>query len=164
MARVGVCLLVAISVVVVGAGCGSDDSATGTTSSDTIKTSTLTKAQFVKRADKICDQQSVKISIALGAYLNKNVPRSGQNEEAIVADAVREILTPNVRSQIKEIRALGGPAGDEEQVEAILTAMQESVDSLDGRQRFSLEEDLGPAFQQEGKLARDYGLASCAYG
>jgi len=159
--RVVMGLLIVIIAVVNGIGCGTGSG----TSSSNLQTSALTKAQFVKRANAICTEGLEQIPLDLSTYLGKHASDPGRSEGVVEAEAVKKTVLPKVKTKMEEIRALGSPSGDEEQVEAFLTSMQEAVESLESRKRLrSLAEDLGQAFVQESNLAREYGVSSCAFG
>lgn len=156
--------LLAITAVGIAffAGCGSDsdgDSGAGSEGT-TIETSSLTKAQFIKRADQICDQVSEDLLGPIYSYMKRHASKS-KSEEELTAEAVRKVVVPQVEAEIEEIRALGAPAGDEEQIEEFLIADQRSVDSLKARRQLSLVPDVDNAFKQSKTLARAYGLKSC---
>ena len=159
IARAALLLLVVTAMAVVGCGDDSDsDAADGS-----IETSSLSKAQFVKRANAICVKGNKKVVARLGAYLGKNASKK-QGEEELNADAAKAVIVPEIESQIEEIRALGAPSGDEEQIEAFLVAQQEALDSLSSAKRVSFTEELNKTFEEAGDLAVEYGISNCNYG
>ena len=80
--------------------------------------------------------------------------------KAEVETFVTETVIPSTQAQLADIRALGAPAGDEEQVNAILDAADQELEELGAN-----PSAIGPqAFAESTKLAGDYGLSDCASG
>jgi hypothetical protein len=152
-------LLIAMLAVVGSAGCG-DDESSGADAEITVETSSITKPQFIKRADAICDRVSDTLLISLITYIRQN-RSDGEPEEEVAADAVRETTLPKFEKEIKEIQALGAPAGDEAQIEEYLGAVQEAIESLEAKRRVSIAVDIDGAFRRSEALARAYGLQAC---
>ena len=69
-----------------------------------------------------------------------------------------------MQNQLDQIRALGIPPGDEEQVNAILDAAQEAVDKLQADPSVVIEQNTPDPFAEANKLAKDYGLSTCGNG
>ncbi len=148
--KAGACsilLVVALGV----AGCGSDDSSSGDSSSDSI-----TKADFVAQANAICAESNAKIEAA------ENEAFSGgqQPTEADIESFVTGTLIPEVEQQVSDIEALDVPEDEVEQVNAILDAAQEGLDEAKADPA-SLAGNADP-FAQANRLASDYGLTECA--
>lgn len=158
-ARTALSLLAVLMLVAVGCGGDSDSGA----AEISIETSSLSKSQFVERANKICVNGLKKVVAGLGSYTSKNASKK-KGEEELNADAARAVIVPEIESQIDEIVALGAPGGDEEEVEAFLSAQQESLDSLKSAKRVSLTEELNKTFEEAGDLAVAYGISECNYG
>jgi hypothetical protein len=76
----------------------------------------------------------------------------------------RAVVVPTIEQEIVAIRKLGAPAGDEEEIEAFLTAEEEGVAQVAKLKkifsRFQMERYLAPS----AKLAFGYGLEECANG
>ncbi len=151
-------LVVVAALVAIPVGCGDD----GDDSATTLETSSLTKAEFVKRANAICNESIADVGKQLEDYLvDRQNSKKGADE--LAADALRAIALPAIETQLEEIEELGAPDGEQKEIEAFLTAQQRSVEQLEQRQNVSLSTDLEPAFRQAGKLARQYGLSSCDF-
>jgi len=152
----------ALALVLLGAGCGgSDDSATGSSGGEvTVETGSLSKAAFIKRANKICVDSKRQFFGEFGAFLKEqqeNPPKpTGETPEEIM---VNTLLVPNFQRQIDKISALGAPSGDEEQVSAFLNAFQQATDEAneDPLAFIASKLDLG----NMPKLANAYGLSFC---
>jgi hypothetical protein len=137
-------VLIALSLVVGCGGGGSDDQPP-------------TKAEFIRQADAICKAATKKIQDGFNEAAQRNTPRS--KESAAATQFVDDVMAPTYQRQINEIRALGAPKGDEKQVDAMLTAMQEGLDS--GKEQplvlIRTESSLGKSHS----AAQAYGLSAC---
>lgn len=142
--------LVAILVIVAGCGGGSDSSSS----------SSITKAQFIKQADAICEKgdeetnKEVEEFVAENNLSEKKEPTKAQQEEL-----VSQVVAPNVQGQIEEIDALGTPEGDEAKIEAMVGAVEEGVEEIEADPT-TLIEGKNP-LGKGSKLAKEYGLKSC---
>jgi hypothetical protein len=140
--------LVALAAVV--AGCGSDSETT----------ESLTKAEFIKRADAICEKNEGKVTSEFEDYAEEKgwsegkEPSKEQQEEALV-----DVVGPNVQAQVDAIRELEAPEGDEETIDEMLTAVEEGVEDLEENPG-QLTSGKNP-LAEGSKLARDYGLEKC---
>ena len=158
-------IAVALTAAVGGCGGGDDgsaDSADKTTRDTTEASSSPTKAQFVEQASAICTRVKKEGLSAMVTYVKQRQGNAGQSKVELLAEAFQAAFLPKVQGQIDEIRALGVPEGDEEEVEAFLAAMQEGVDTAGEGSTPSPQ--LGKSFKRSGQLARDYGLEACAFG
>jgi hypothetical protein len=159
---IGIGFLMIIFLAGAGAitgGCGEDDSA----GSETIETSSLTKAQFVKRADEICSKGTEKALEKILAYVEEN-ESSSKSEPELVAEAIHVTVLPQLEDQFDEIEGLGAPKGDEQEVEALLAAMRSAIAVIEKRRELSLQTNIAPDFRHAGRLSRQYGIEGCAYG
>jgi hypothetical protein len=142
----------AIAVIgVVGCGGGSDDSSSSTSST------ALSKDEFVKQANEICAKGNDQIDSAASKTFSGGQP-SPQEAQQFVTDTV----IPGIQGEIDDIRALGAPAGDEDQVNAILGAAQQGVDAAKQDPSILEGSQASDPFAQADKLAKDYGLTDCA--
>jgi len=144
-----------------GASSGSGGKSSGQTSTPS---GGLSKAEFVKRANAICEKGKKRSLAKMAAYVRKEKGDSGQPNPALLVKAVKAVFIPGVEAQIKEIRALGAPSGDEETVEAFLASLEEGVDAAKEASGGSAGAAFGQGFKRSAKLAREYGLNGCAYG
>jgi hypothetical protein len=137
--RAGLLLLV---IAGFAAGCGDDDS-----SADTVTTSSLTKAEFVKRANEICSRERQKV-------LDSSVPTESK--------LIEEVALPAIQSSIDEVRSLGAPPGDAAEVEAVLVAMQQDVDAGEKQDPSSFVQ-FERGLKSSAAMARKYGISGCAF-
>ncbi len=143
-----IALAAGVLLVALVAGCGS--------SSDS---SSLTKAEFIKQADQICAKGEKSIESGAEKFAEENnvdteKPTKGQQEEVI-----KTVVAPEIRKQAEEINDLGAPKGEEPEVEAIVTAVEEGADELESKPA-QLIEGKNP-LEAGSKLAKEYGLKVC---
>lgn len=148
-----------MAVALFSAGCGgSDSSASG--GEVTVTTGSLSKAEFVKRADAICKEAREKFTREYTAFAKKVQRTSKTAQEAASGELIEDILIPNFQKDVDEISALGAPKGDEEKVAAFLNALQQQLEEIHERPKI-LETTVTPLAKAE-KLAKTYGLTGCA--
>jgi hypothetical protein len=142
-----VCLALAL-LALVGAGCGGDDD-----------TSSVTKAQLLKKGDAICKKASDEQLAGLQKAIEKN-PKL-EKDKALQEEAIVTYGLAPISDAAEELAALGAPEGDEEEVEEIITGMEDAVEES--------EEDPAPlvagttdAFNDVNKAASAYGFKECA--
>ena len=147
--------VVAVAILVAGCGSGSDSTSSETTSS-------LTKAEFVKQGNAICAMGSKEINEGFEKFANENgFSEKKQPSKAELEEGIESIVIPGVRKEIEGIRALGIPAEEGAEAEAVLDAAEEGLKK--GEEDPSLlakEESAGP-FAKANKLSREYGLTKC---
>lgn len=144
--------LLVIAVAVAVAGCGSSSNSSSTTSSAPSAT-TITKAQFVAKANAICKKGNAATQAA-GSKLG-NEPR-----EAEQLAFVSEKEVPAVQAQIDALKALGAPAGEGASVANIMKTAQADLDKVKSEPRLVVHGI--DVFSNFAKLAHPYGLTSCA--
>jgi hypothetical protein len=133
------------------AGCGDDSGA-----------STADKAEFVKEANAICEEVKARIEVDYGRFLEDEYSGDANQQEEVDPDnLVDEVVIPNVEREVDQIRALGIPSGDEEEIEAILDGREQAVDEAVGNAKKFVDTN-GGMFDESSKLAREYGLKACA--
>jgi len=135
-------------------------------------TEPLDKTEFIKQAEQICLQETEGAISGIVPYierLKKQDPNTDQEIGELRGKAVVAVMVPSFESQIDQIRALGIPEGDEQEVEAILATMQRSADALrkdppsaNGIAKAGVE--LRQKFAPLDKIGREYGFKRCAYG
>ena len=105
-----VALAIAVAAMLVGCSSGSDDAATTTVAP-------ISKTEFIAQADAICKAGNDKISA--------DTTGVDTSDEDAVASAVRDKIVPNIRQQIADIRDLGFPKGDEDELDSIFDATEQ---------------------------------------
>jgi hypothetical protein len=156
----------AIAILAVGCGSGSNSDRSGSTGTGAegkaIKTSSLSKDQFIKQASALCGQERKGILAETEAYLTEQSAQ-GVSRPVLFADAAKAVLMPAVEIRIAGIRKLGAPAGDEGEVEEMLAGQEAGIEQVMKLKTFYEGESLLPYFTESNKKFNDYGLAACAY-
>jgi hypothetical protein len=144
-------VVLASALLVAGCG-GSDDDSTETA---------LTKQQFIAQADAICKQGNQEIEEGFESFAEENdVPKNQEPSKAQGKELVETVLVPSIDSQSEDIRALGAPSGDEDEISAMLDSLDEAVEEAeeDPEALFAAKSD---PFGKPNELAQDYGLKVC---
>jgi hypothetical protein len=156
----------ALAVGLVVAGCGSSSSSSTSTGASGASGATgasgapLSKSEFVSQANAVCKQGNAEINKAGQSQFGSGQKPSQADQEKFATDTA----IPNIQSQIDGIKALTPPAGDEDQVNAIIAAAQSDLDKAKADP--SVLTDQGPSdpFADANKLANAYGLTVCGSG
>lgn len=154
------------------AGCGSSGDSTAASSESTgtattgkeapVHSSSLSKEEFIAQAGAICTKEKTAGLEAMGNYVKQHPGATGQGKVALIGEALQKVFLPSIQRQVDQIRALGAPEGEEQEVEAFLDALQEAVDQAS--QGTPSGGKFGKAFASSAALAHEYGLTACAYG
>jgi hypothetical protein len=140
------------------AGCGGDGNG------NEITTSSLSKAEFIQKANEVCargQDQAERNFTAFTKGKDFNIREVSKNPtEEQVDGLVNEVLIPAIKKEIAEIRALGAPAGDEDHIEAMLEANEEGIETAEELPQKVLER-TEIAFGVASRLAKEYGLLTC---
>ncbi len=139
-------LALALAALLAFAGCGGDD-----------ETSSLTKAEFTKQANAGCKEHEEE-----RGELFEEVTRPLDPNEYTKADQeliILEALLPPYERNIENLKSLGAPSGDEQQVEAIIEAMEKSVEKVEDEPIVAI--DSTRQFEESNALAEKYGLDAC---
>ena len=143
-----------LAMAAVAAGCGSSDDSTSETTA-----AALTKAEFIKQGDAICEKGNKTIEGEADDFAEENDvdtsdPTREQQEEVIV-----DVVAPGVRAQAEGIADLGAPSGDEEKIDEIVVAVEEGADKLEDEPGLLI--DSKNPLSKGSQLAADYGLKVC---
>jgi hypothetical protein len=154
-------LLCAAAVAAAAPGCGGDDSSAEPAS---IETSSIDKRQFIREAGAICARGNRWLLKNLSQYVaDEKAKGSSRSQAELLSEAMKTLGLPRVEATIRDIRSLGAPAGDEAELEAFLTQLQQETDALQAQPQLSMRAVFVEGFAASGQLARDYGLEACAY-
>jgi hypothetical protein len=156
----------AVFIVGIGIGCGGDSGSTHAPGRrfTSAHRSSLDKAEFLRRVDRICHAVRSKGARRLFAYFKRNGIRLGKAEIAPHATLIfHRFLGPVYKHEVAAIHALGAPHGDEKRVVTILNAIEEGIEKAKEDPVQYLYGSPGP-FAGAYKLAVGYGLTKCATG
>ena len=135
------------------AACGGDDNESTTT---TTGAEALTKREFLRQADQICLSGDSRIEAAADDL----VAQGGEPPPSEVRRIALRIVVPGLEAEVRAIRALGAPAGDEAAVERILSATERGIAEIEADPERAIEGPT-PGLRRAGRLAREYGSAEC---
>jgi hypothetical protein len=139
-------LVAATALALIAGGCGGGDE------------ESLTRAEFIEQADAICTESSKQIEREYRAFAEGGA-RKGGISKAEGQEVGQEILLPNVQSRVEELRELNPPEADEDQITAMLDALEAGVE--EGRENpkslFSGDYPL----EEANKMAQEYGFKAC---
>jgi hypothetical protein len=141
--------LVAIAALIAGCGGGGDT---------TDETVTLTKTEFIKQGDAICEQSGDQSEKEAEEFAEENGFDLEKASNEQLEEAVAAVLVPTLRQQAEEIDALGAPEGDEELVEEIVVSLEGATDEIENDPGVVFKEEV---FDEPNELAQDYGFKVC---
>jgi predicted small secreted protein len=146
--------VIVAALLAAGCGGGSDDSSGG---------ESISKEEFIVKADAICEKGSKRMEAELFKFLRKNrtggtlrKPSVEQNEKFIVT-----ILIPNLKREIDELEALDVPDGDEEKIDALITALEEGLETAEDDTATVAAGTSDIVFGIASRLAGEYGAEVC---
>jgi hypothetical protein len=140
-----------LGIVLIATGCGGGDSSTNANA--------ISKAAFIKKADAICTRGNKHLEAGFATFLQekKNLKHPSK---ADFEELVGKVVVPNLGREIKEIRALGAPSGDEDRVGEILTALEEGLETAESDPKVAVSSSQA-VFGISSRLAKEYGLEVC---
>lgn len=138
--------LVGLLLVVSGCGGGGDS------------TTALTRGEFIKQGNQICEKQREKRNTAIAEAIAK-IPKGTVMSNKVKKEVMLEI-TPFYEQMTKELKELGAPEGDEQKVEAIVDSMENA--SKETRAHLSRAINHSDEYIKPNELNREYGLEECA--
>jgi hypothetical protein len=134
------------------AGCGDDDA------DQTFPpgvSQPLEKVEFLAEADRICHSTNARVEAAADDLFRGGEPPPAQTRRVVIGVAI-----PALEAEVRAIRALGAPAGDEREVDAIVDATERGIAEIRADPVAAL--DRPPArLREAGRLARAYGSREC---
>jgi hypothetical protein len=144
-------LALALATGSVAAGCGGDDDDGGDGGGDA-----LSKEEFVAQGNEICTEGNAEIEAGAQEAFPEGQP-TPETAEAFVNDT----LVPSVQGQIDDLRDLGIPEGDEDQVTEILDKAELALQDLKEDPTLAIGQGEDP-FAEVNQELTDYGLTACA--
>jgi hypothetical protein len=143
-----------LALALLAAGCGGGG---GTATA----TAPLSKAQFIKRGDAICEKTDKTQNSAIRKYTAKH-PK-GASTKAGQDELITSIGLPPIQQEAEELGALGAPRGDEGKVEAIVNGIEEAVGKAEEEPESTNKAGAANPFTGVDKLAGEYGFKACAF-
>lgn len=168
-------LLALVAIVALATGCGSSDSS-GTSGSETGSTSAgstdgttqdasgdsngkpLSKPEFVKQADAICEKVPQRYNTKL-EQMNVKAEKE-KNEIVSTEEGNLKAAVPPLYEAVEELEGLSPPSGDEKEVEAIIASLESAAKGVEKKPSSELTGPKSP-FAEFQKLSGEYGLKFC---
>lgn len=147
------------------AGCGSSggsssDSTDG--SGSEITTSSLSKAEYIKQANAICTKYHDKFVSEGEIYVKKHGIPKPSEQPAFFATFAELVAFPTARVEAEKLVALGAPSGSEDDVAAMLAAMEKGIAEGEKTSREVKKSDKPtsrpPELEKADELAKKFGL------
>ena len=139
--------VLAVMIALAMAGCGGDESSDATTAS-------ITKAEFIARANVACARIRGQAQAELLDFMKS------RTAEPSTADLGRRFVIAPKQREVEEFVALGMPSEDEEQVKAIVTAFETGISEAEAEPA-QVAQNSTEALGEAEKLAAEYGLKGC---
>jgi hypothetical protein len=141
----------ALVVALLAGGCGGS-------SSDDTATASISKAAFIKKANAICEKSAEKLHTDFLAFYEPG--NNSKTPKAESEEYIEKVVRPDFTQQTTEISALGAPDGSEDQVEALVAAVEEGLVKAEAKPT-ELVTANAELFANAIKLATAYGLDAC---
>jgi len=138
------------------AGCGGGDDSSGSSGS-------ISKEEFIVKADAICKKSNKQMEAEIFKYLRKNRVKGSLRKPSVEDNEkfIEAVLIPNLEREIKELKALGVPSGDEEKVGAMISALEEGLETATNEPETVAAGSSDIIFGIASRLAGEYGLETC---
>jgi hypothetical protein len=158
-------LIIAISSTLLAIGCGSEDGSSEARGSNVtpevglpLHYSSLTKAQYLVRANRICEASWTEMVGRFADAQRQQGPNADQAKMFAYSSQTSFLL--HMQFWYDDISYLGAPKGDKHRVEEMLKALQLAV--VIGEEWHIPNATLYSAiFSTFSRLARQYGLDEC---
>jgi len=127
---------------------------------ETVPEGTLTKQQFLRRAQAVCKRSLEELNRADLAAWKKYEPDHTTTDEAVL-NKVSLALIPGKEREVGRLRALGLPRGNERYVDEMLRAWEEGLEEAREDPSLIREAGAGTGLYKSSKMASAYGLEGC---
>jgi hypothetical protein len=147
-------VIVAVSLAVLPTSCG------GTEENASTPPSSVGKAEFVKRANAVCEQQRAGLMKEVSSYENLH----SDDKVGSFVDAVHWVFLPAIDEEIAKLEELEAPPRDEKRIDAMLYAQKAALDSVAVLPAVASVAAAERRFAKSGRQLHAYGLSACALG
>lgn len=154
-------LAAAIAALLLAAGCGSGsgDTSTVTVGKITVQTGSLSKDEFVEKANEICKTTRKEFQTAYAKFLQEKESKA-PSKTVLVEELVKTVALPHFEQEINQIGELGAPQDYANEVGSYLSALKERLD--EGKQNPLGLVTSTSTFKQAAAAAEKAGLNGCA--
>lgn len=114
----------------------------------------LSKSEFIKQGDEICEEGTEKIDAAEDDFADAENPTEEEIETAI-----DDVVVPSLREQVEGLRELEPPKDDADEIDKMLDLLDADIDKLEDEGfAYLVSED---SFVAANDAAVDYGFKVC---
>jgi len=138
--------LVGLAAVVALAGCGGDDGG-GSGGTD------ISKAAFISQANQVCAQGSAELATAMAG--------ADVSSQEGIEKAIEEVLVPNIRQQVADIRAIGFPSADAAMLDQVFDDAEALLDQMADDPSALTDPSASDPFEEVNSKLTEYGLGTC---
>lgn len=145
------------------AGCGGSGDSSTTSAFDevNVKSGSLTKAEFTKRANGVCTKVSGKLDKANAAFQKESpLPKTTQEQVSWVHELAEATLRPSYEEVATQLASLGTPANETGALTAYVRAIQARADEIE--KTTNPQTTLFEESKSLRKAALAAGLSGCA--
>lgn len=140
-------MVAALALFAAGCGSGGSDS-----------TVAVTKAQFIKKVDALCEEREKERSNKVNAEAATLKP--GENlSDARQTRMVETIIFPSYAKMIENVESVEPPKGDEAEINELIKAMEKAQQKVEADPRQAVFSVV--MFEEANELATKYGLKHC---
>jgi hypothetical protein len=162
LSRIRGCLVVAAAVAafLLAAGCGGGSGNTGSTTVGeiTVQTGSLSKDEFVAKANEICRTARKEFNSEYEKFLNSPQGKQG-SQSALIKEVVELFFLPHFEKEIEQISELGAPQDYAAEAASYMNALKKQLDQAKENPPGVLTSGV---FQKPIAVARKAGLNGCA--
>lgn len=134
--------------------CGDDEENGGLASNDE---TVIVKADFIQAANAACERRSEEMTRKAQRIFNTygDEPDSPKARRELIEKAI----APGFEAEVRDLRALEPPPGEEDEVEEVITTLEEMV----ARTRKDLAAGRNYPYRKTENVAAAYGLPACGH-
>jgi hypothetical protein len=137
-----------VAIALIAAGCGSSDD------------ESLSKAEYIKQGDALCDKGGAQIQKDVEAYAKENdISLKAEPSEEELTEISENVVIPGVRDQLDGLRGLGTPAEDEELANEVLDELEAGIEAGEEDPNAFVTE--GNSLAKANELAGEFGFEEC---
>jgi hypothetical protein len=129
-----------------------------------IDTSSLSKAELVKHYNATCARIRGDRTRGVSHYVHEVKLKEGETRDDIMVKAIKLIAMSSFGAQSEELRKIGAPRGDEEEVEEILAAYERATEIGAKMKDIAEKARVERSFAQAARMAKAYGFDKCVVG
>ena len=152
-----------IAAAAILAGCGGDSGFAVQGDTTVTPRASLTKAEFIRRADNLCMRNWHLVVADFLEYrdgLRTSEPQLTAEQRLVKAirSAYFEAIDPRI---VTELQAIGAPAGEAKAVEELIGSMQEAIERGERGEPVTTRPGVMALFAGYNRKAERYGIPQC---